>query len=615
MCGISGWLDWKANFQEEQYVPILESMNNTMFSRGPDEGGIYRGIYIALTHRRLSVIDLQGGKQPMVSYDNNGNTSIVSYNGEIYNFKELRDELISLGYKFDTFSDTEVVVKAYQQWGVHSAERFRGIFAYAIWDSKLEKLVLVRDRLGVKPLYYHIYNNGILFCSEPKGILEHPLYKTEVGEEGLIELLALSSAPSPGKVVYKDINQVKPGFYITVTNNNISEYKYWSLQPEEDIYSYEYSCQKIRNELESIVAQQLVSDVNIGSLLSGGLDSSVISAIAANYIKKDMNEILNTYSIDFNEHEKFFTKTLWHTSRDEPFAREVSEYIGSKHRTTLLTYDEQLNNELISLKARDFPGWGEMDVSLYLLFKNISKYTTVVLSGEGADEIFSGYPFLYNTELHKSETFPWLEGKTLFSSLLRSDLIKQERIKEYISESYNKSLSEITFLHGESESDIKSRKVSYLTLTRWLPALLERNDRMSMAAGIEVRVPFCDHRLIEMLYNISYKKKYNSNIEKKLLRDISIDLLPQSILKRRKSAFPAQIDPRYSDLLQIRIKNLLEDSSALIWDIIDANKVKEYLSTNKTIPSPRAAASATNGLGFLLNIDAWLNIYNPKFNI
>jgi asparagine synthase (glutamine-hydrolysing) len=615
MCGISGWISWKDDLKESRHTLTIEAMGQAMVLRGPNEGGTYRSTHAALAHRRLSIIDIEGGQQPMAVNGPSGEVAVISYNGEVYNFAEIRDELIALGHRFNTRSDTEVVLRAYQQWGIDSASHLNGIYAYAIWDERAQLLILVRDRLAVKPLYYYPYADGVLFSSEPKGILANPIFKARIDESGIIELLALASAPTPGHGIYRDMHQVKGGYVVTISKNGIEEHRYWKLEPQHDVLDYKNTIHEIRELLEDIVSRQLVADVNIGTLLSGGLDSSVISALAAKHMRNGGDSQLKTYSVDFKEHAKYFKQTPWHTSRDEPFAREVAKYIDSQHTTIIVDPDTQSAHEQTALIARDLPGWGEMDVSLYLLFKEVAKFSTVVLSGESSDEIFGGYPFLRDVNLHSTHTFPWLEGKTLFASLLRSDVIGQKRVQEYVYNQYDNAIADVGDLPGETVADTAARRAEYVTLTRWLPALLDRNDRMSMAAGLEVRVPFCDHRLVELLYNTSSQKKYVTGIEKTLLRNAVGDILPQSVLQRTKSGFPARLDPQYEESLQRRTADLINNPNAQIWDLIDLGKLKTQLATKVPLPGPRAAPSTTNGLGYLLSIDSWLRLYKPEFTL
>lgn len=586
-----------------------------MTVRGPDGGGVYRGENIALVHRRLSVLQDECEKQPMVLQDEGNECCVVSCDSEIYNASDVRRELIELGYFFDGSSDAEVLLKAYQQWGVGSVSRLSGVYAYAIWDFRVRRLILVRDRLGAKPLYYFPYMKGVLFSSEPKGILVNPIFNPSIDETGLIELFALASAPTPGHGIYQGLYQVKAGHIVSMSCHGMEELCYWRLGPCEDDVDYDSSCLQIRSRLESVVDHQLVKGGRVGSLLSGGLDSSVLAALAAQRGLSMGWPSLRTYSMDFKDSIEHFRSTEWHTSRDEPFAREVAEYIGAQHATVVVDPEAQLENEHVALVARDFPGWGEMDVSLYLLFKGIKPFSAVVLSGECADEIFGGYPFLQNASQRPTHTFPWLEGKVLFSSLLRSDLITQQRVQEYISDQYSDTLKGVVAMPGEGVFEAAARRVEHLMLVRWVSALLDRSDRMSMAAGVNVRIPFCDHQLIEMLHGTAPRKKYQANIEKMLLRDAAKGLLPTHLLNRKKSAFPAQVDPHYTRQLRQRVENLLSDGSAQIWELIDAKKLRSLLASAAAIPGPRAAPSMTNGLGYLIGIDAWLRRYTPQFVI
>ncbi|MCP2167799.1 asparagine synthase (glutamine-hydrolyzing) [Goodfellowiella coeruleoviolacea] len=606
MCGITGWVDWQRDLGQER--PTLLAMTETMIRRGPDAGGVWVREHAFLGHRRLSIIDLAGGTQPMAAAG--ADDVVISYSGETYNFRELRAELRALGQVFRTSSDTEVVLNAYRQWGVEFVRRLNGMYAFAIWDGRTGELLLVRDRLGIKPLYYHPYPGGLLFGSEPKALLANPLFEAELDDEGVAELFAVPTAPTPGHGVYSGLRQVQPGHVVRFTRHGLTDTAYWTLPVAEHTDDLATTRQRVRDLLGDIVARQLVADVPVGSLLSGGVDSSAITALAVR--ERAGGEKIATYSVDFPGGERAFQRTTWHPSRDEPYVHQVSAHLGTQHTTILVQPEDVLGYEDRVLRARDLPGWGEMDVSLHLLFEKVRGHSTVALSGESADEVFGGYPYFADPAAHEFPGFPWMRGRTSPATLLREEIRQRVRPDEYMRDRHRQALAEVPELPGESTVDARLRQVSYLALTRWLGALLERKDRMSMATGLEVRVPFCDHRLVEYVWNVPWSIKAAGGQQKGLLRQAVADLLPEAVVNRGKSGFPPNPDPGYLTALRERAVALLHDRDARVFDLVDRERVGRLLAAGQPLPSPRAATTATAGLNFLLNIDAWLRAYRVR---
>ncbi|OHT89020.1 asparagine synthase (glutamine-hydrolyzing) [Mycobacteroides saopaulense] len=611
MCGITGWVDWQRDLALES--PTTTAMTETMRLRGPDAGGSWTCAHAFLGHRRLAIIDIDGGAQPMADGHEPEDTQVViTYSGEVYNFRELRAELIRAGHTFRTRSDTEVVLEGYKRWGPAVAERLNGMFAFAVWDARAQRLVLVRDRLGIKPLYYHHYDGGLLFGSEPKAILANPLFPAELDTTGIAELFVVATAPTPGNGVFRGLSQVEPGHVVAFDRQGLRSTAYWSLSAVEHHDDADTAAGKVRELLTDIVERQLVADVSIGTLLSGGLDSSAITAIAAHLRRDQGHDKIASYSVDFPGSSQSFQSTTWHPTRDQPYATAVSAHVGTQHTTVLVEPTDVLTHEAKVLRARDLPGWGEMDVSLYLLFDQVKNFSTVALSGESADEIFGGYPYFTSPQAREFDGFPWLAGKTGPSVLLREEIREAVDPVGYARARYEAAVAAAPRLDGESTEDAVSRRISYLALTRWIGALLDRKDRISMATGLEVRVPFCDHRLIEYVWNVPWEIKTVGGQEKGLLRRAVADLLPQEVLERRKSGFPPNPDPNYLAAVQNRVAGLLSTPDARVFDVIDRDKASAWLAENGTLPSPRAASTTTAGLSFLLNLDSWLTDYGVR---
>ena len=561
MCGIAGWVDFATDLRSERET--AEAMTASMSLRGPDAGGTWLSPHAAIGHRRLAVIDPAGGTQPMVSGD-----TVLTYSGEVYNFRELRTELRSAGYHFHTTSDTEVVLRAYEHWGVDMVDRLNGIYAFAIWDGAAEELVLVRDRMGVKPLYTYETPNGLLFGSEPKAILANPQAKRVIDPTGLTAFMILS-ANMAGHTPFRGLLEVQPGEILRFSRKGLQRRRYWRLEakPHED--DLPTTVATVRELLEDIVSRQLVSDVPLCMLLSGGLDSSVLTALAKKTVNG--NGGLRSFSVDFNGHDDSFEADQLRGSHDQPFVHEMVRHLGVEHRDIVLD-TKQLCDETTRksvLNAWDLPNhMGDMDVSLYLLFEAIREHSTVAISGESADEVFGGYPWVHDKAALEIPIYPWIgfqagKGTPAPFSLFDPELIQKLGVWEYLGGVYSDAIAEAPRLEGEDAEQARMREVTYLDMTRFVRGMLDRKDRTSMAVGLEVRVPFCDHRLVEYVFNTPWAMKNHDGREKSLLRAASEDLLPESVLQRPKSAFPATVDTRYDDMLCAELAQIVDGDDAM----------------------------------------------------
>ncbi|MGK5531492.1 asparagine synthase (glutamine-hydrolyzing) [Streptomyces sp. URMC 129] len=604
MCGITGWVDWDADLRDHR--PTVRAMTDTLACRGPDAEGVWLSRHAALGHRRLSVIDLGGGAQPFTDGADPG--AVLSYNGELYNYRELRKELTALGHVFRTRSDTEVVLRAHLQWGAAAPRRFNGIFAYALWDTRRQELLLVRDHLGIKPLYWHAHRTGVLFGSEPKAVLANPLFRAELDAEGIAELFALPAAPTAGHGIFRGLREVRPGHLVSVGGAATREVRYWSLESRPHTDGPGATRDTVRSLLADSVERQLLSDVPLCALLSGGVDSSAITALAAGARERAGHGKVTTYSVDFPGSSDR-APDAWRTTHDAPYVRAAVEHIGTLHTSVVLPDDDLLDARDAVLRARDRPGWGEMDASLHLLFREVRRRSTVALSGEAADELFGGYPYFHDPAALAADTFPWLHGRTTPAALLRPEVRAEVRPDEYVAEAYRDALAGVPRLAGEQGPDRRVREVFHLALTRWLPPLLDRVDRVSMSVGLEVRVPFCDHRLVEYLWNVPWALKAPGGRSKGLLRDAVRDLLPARVADRPKSGYPSTPAVRYTEVLTARAHELLSDPDAPVFDLVDRAAVRRALADGRPLPSPRTAPNPVGGLDHLVQVDEWLRAY------
>jgi asparagine synthase (glutamine-hydrolysing) len=606
MCGITGWVAFERDLTREREV--LDAMTLTMACRGPDASGVWSERNAALGHRRLAVIDLPGGVQPMSVSTSEGDLVMV-YSGEVYNFTELRDELGALGERFKTSSDTEVVLRGYLQWGEAVAERLNGMFAFAIWDGRHRKLVMIRDRMGIKPFYFYPTADGVLFGSEPKAILANPIAKRVVDVEGLREMLL--PIKTPKLAIWKDMREVEPGTIVTVDARGIRERTYWRLESRLHTDDQDTTVRRVRELLDDIVRRQLVADVPKCMLLSGGLDSSSVTALSA----RQLSVPVRSFSVDFAGQADNFTPDQLRPSWDSPYARDVSKHVHSEHTEIVLDADDLADPDIRRkvIAARDLPaGFGDLDASLYLLFKAIRRHSTVALSGESADEIFGGYPQFHDPIMQRTDDFPWLAALGLMkgdtAQMYTEPLRSAVDLETYKRGRYTEAVSEVARVDGEDDFTHRMRVMSYLHLTRFVRMLLDRKDRMSMAVGLEVRVPFCDHRLVEYVYNTPWSLKTFDGREKSLLRGATRDLLPESVVQRVKAPYPSTADPKYGAQIQQQAKDLLVSDNDALFDLIERSMLEELTSLDsETLP-----IGARHQMEQALDLATWIDLYKPE---
>ena len=602
MCGITGWVDFGRDLRGQRAA--IAAMTATMICRGPDAGEVWVSAHAAIGHRRLSVIDLPGGGQPM--HAPGADDVVLTFSGEIYNRTELRRELAARGHQFRTRSGTEVLLHCYLEWGADCVPRLNGMFAFGVWDGRSQELLLARDRLGVKPLYYAPLAEGVVFGSEPKAVFAHPQFRPEIDAEGLAELFSQVGTGTPGHGVYRGLSQVKPGTLVRVGRDGIRASAYWTLEAREHADDLATTAGTVRELLADAVDRQTVTDVPLCSLLSGGLDSSVVSALAADSLRRRDRGKLATFSVDFAGSIDAFMPDQLRPSHDEPFARAAAEHIGSCHGTITLNAEDLVEAQWLPLAAHDLPTYGDMYVSFALLCHEISKQATVALSGEGADEVFGGYPWFHVPALLAAPTFPWA-ARGSWEPLLHPDVRARVRLGEYAADRYAQALAEVPQLAGESPWERRIREVLYLGLTRWLPLLLDRKDRLSMAYGLEVRVPFTDHRLVEYAWNVPWAMKEADGIEKGLLRTAAHGLLPADLLRRRKSTYPGAADQAYQRAIDAQLRGLLARPDAPLFDLISRERLTAAFAADPRLPGLMSVQpSSTSPVAFLLDVNRWL---------
>ena len=589
MCGIAGMIG--CNARQETVEKMLASMAH----RGPDAASRYQTPDAVLLHSRLAIIDLEGGRQPMsLTWENE--TYVLVYNGELYNTEELRYDLRKLGHRFLGHSDTEVVLHAYAEYGAQCVRRFNGIFALAVWEEKGKRLFLARDRIGVKPLFYLRRQGGLLFASEIKTILADPSVPRELDRTGAAQLILLGPGRIPGSGVFRGILAVEPGFCGYFTHGRLQLWQYWKLRDREHRESFEETSECVRYLVTDAIRRQMVSDVPIGTFLSGGLDSSIITAVCAREMEK-RGALLDTFSVDYENNDLYFHANKYQPDTDHAYIVQMSEAFHTQHHRTVLTPEDLLGELEDATYARDLPGMADVDFSLLAFCGEVRKNVRVALSGECADEIFGGYPWYRDPEIRDRAGFPWAQNTRERAQLLLPWI--REEAEDYVMDLYHDTCRDSDILPGASDTERRMKEMVNLNFRWFMQTLLDRKDRMSMYHGLEVRVPFCDYRIAEYLYGVPWDFKDYRGREKGLLRNAMKELLPEEILSRKKSPYPKTHDPRYEAMMEQRFK-VLKQASSPLWQLVSREKLTELVDGNSQWPwygDPRSS-----GIFFSLSI-------------
>lgn len=614
MCGICGIVNFvDANLRDKKYEIILKNMTDKLSKRGPDAEGQLRTDSVIFGHRRLAVIDIENGSQPMTR-EIDGNRWTIIYNGELYNTNEIKEELEQRGYKHTTNCDTETLLLGYICFGKEILQKIIGIFAFCIYDESNQKVFFARDNFGVKPFYYTQKGNMFIFGSEVKSILASEQIKAQIDKQGLQELFSLNPLKTSGITLFKDIFELKSGECATYDNQGLHIETYYKIEAKLHTDSKRKTIKKVRNLVIDSVKSQLVSDVPICTLLSGGLDSSIITAIASKTMRRK-NEQLNTYSIDFIDNQKYFKKSTFQPTEDAEFVRLMTKKCKTNHTDFLLSSKHTLSNSLIKATiARACPGMADIDSSLLLFCKEIRKNYTVALSGECADEIFCGYPWFFNNDLIDKDFFPFINENNEKLSILKKEFVEKIEPMKYAHERYAETLLETPLLGNESEREKKLKQIQYLSIKWFMQNLLERKDKMSMFASLEVRVPFCDRRIVDYVYNIPFDLKLLNGREKGLLRTAMKGILPKKIVERKKAPYPKTHNPEYYKIVVAELKERFAKKTCKLRQFIDTKKLNKLINSPLDISKPWLGQlmSRPQLIASLIQIDEWFNEYNVE---
>ncbi|AKG35130.1 asparagine synthase (glutamine-hydrolyzing) [Paenibacillus durus] len=558
MCGICGIVNTDAEHQVLEAE--LRNMIGLLRHRGPDGEGVHIGNRIGLGHTRLSIIDLAHGGQPMTNEDG---SIWLTYNGEIFNFPELRRELIQQGHTFRTNCDTEVVVHAYEEYGPDCVLKFNGMFSFALWDERNETLFMARDRLGVKPLYYTMVGHSFIFASEIKAILSHPSVTAEVREGAVPEYL-FCTVLLEGQTMFKNIHSLPPGYTLSVQGTKLTAARYWSMKADA---GGERSLDAWKDETLSLLTDSVwkrrMSDIPFGSLLSGGLDSSLLTALA---VSGGSDSRLRTFSMEYGDN-----RDVSASNSDTAYARLMAEHLGTDHREFIFRTEDY--RDMMEKVTWHMEKPVELTTpSLYLLYREIKKEVSVVISGEGADELFGGYFFFLNGDPSgQVSQFPWAPYYREVSGLLDQAVGERTGFRDKVESSLRDSLRQFP-------SRDPLNRILYLFMKYYLLEMLERQDKTSMASGVEVRVPFLDYRIVERVINLPSQYKLKDGSEKWFLKEIGKSILPSAITDRKKKPFPFPVDPKSVIAQRQLASDLIRSGNSKISAYFDKRKTIDFLN-------------------------------------
>jgi asparagine synthase (glutamine-hydrolysing) len=607
MCGIAGYIDYKGDFRD---TDCFEKIMLSLKRRGPDQDGIYTAAPAVLIHTRLSVVDLEHGRQPMM-YEHGGRRLIMVYNGELYNTEELRQKLLYKGYSFIGHSDTEVLLKAYAEWGESCTDMLNGIYAFAVWDEEEERLFMARDRIGVKPFFYYAADGVFIFASELKALLEHPSVKPEIDAQGIAEIILVGPGRTPGCGVFKNIEELKPGCCGFYDKAGLRIKQYWALKDKEHTDNFEQTAEKVRFLVEDAIERQLVSDVPICTFLSGGLDSSIISTIAAKRLA-DRGERLDTFSVHYRDNEKYFTASKFQPGSDDEYIDLLSNHIGSRHHKVIVDTDMLVEALYSAVDARDLPGMADVDSSLLLFCGEVKKSATVALSGECADEIFGGYPWYRDETVREAEGFPWAQSTKYRAGFLKDAYLSVLQPEDYVNGLYLQTVKGSSKLPNLSPLERRMREMVNLNFNWFMQTLLDRKDRMSMYHGLEVRVPFCDYRIAEYLYSVPWEFKDYQGREKGLLRKAVEGLLPEKILWRKKSPYPKTHNPAYLKAVSQKLSEIINNPASPLLQIVKKEELEKLLLSDRSTPWYGQLMTTPQTIAYFIQVNYWLKKYRVR---
>lgn len=541
----------------------------------------------------------------------------VSFCGELYNAGELLTELKSLGHSFQASCDEEIILEAYLEYGTAFIKHLNGIFAFALADTLRQTLFLFRDRIGSKPLFYTILNDGqLFFASAIPALLSLSEVQPALDISGANEIFSLGPARSPDCGIFCGIKEVLPGHVLILTPEKRKEQAYWKLESHPHMDTWETTVERTAFLITDAVCRQMEASEPVCTFLSGGLDSSLVSAICAQALRR-RGKTLTTFSFDFRENDACFQSNDFQPTRDRPYIEEMAGYLHSRHHF-LECDSERLAKYLTdSVLAHALPAMGDIDSSLLYFCSIVKDICSVALTGECADEIFGGYPWFYKEECLNAPDFPWTMDLSPRKALLKDEILELLHMDEYVKTACRSSLDLLPLCTEDTKKEARLREIAWLNLNWFMRTLLERMDRAADFSGLKARVPFADHRIIEYLWNVPWEMKAKDRMPKGLLRHAAEGLLPEEILWRRKSPYPKTYDTRYETLLIGQMKEILHDPSSPVMEFLDKEKTERFLQIPSDYGTPwyGQLMAGPQMLAYLIQVNFWLKHYSISLKL
>jgi asparagine synthase (glutamine-hydrolysing) len=614
MSGLVGWIDFHRDLRA--HTDVVAAMTETMLERGPRAGGVWTSRHAALGHRRGPALAATSPPRPARA-SVGGQTVVAACIGQIYNAAEVRRQLGTRpaggrGPARPPRDPTaDLLVDAYLRWGDALAERLRGMFAFAVWDERTRRLLLGRDQLGLKPMYYAEYPGGLLFASTPRGIMANRLFTPRL-HPAAVPILLQPRLTLAGETPLVGLRELRPGHVATFTEDGLSTRRYWGLTAAPHTETFDETARHVRELLEDAVTEQVAGLGSGAAMLSGGVDSTAVAALATRAFEKaDPDLVLDTFCLQFDSDPAHFVPTELRPDVDAPYAAAAAEFIGTRHSTLNASLTDLLGVIPATRRARGLPGWGQFDASMYLLFQRIRAGHLVALTGEAADEIFGGYPYLFRADLTTRPDFPWLGDGPRLSDYLSGELVALVDPHQDARARYWELVSQVPRLPGEDTDEARMRTVLFLGMSGPLSVIIDRKERMSAGQGLEVRFPFCDHRLVDYVWNVPWALKSTGGA-KGLLKAAVADVLPPGTLARRKSAYPHVQNPEYDAALlaeAMRIVNDRESPTAWMFDTARMNELIRTIGNAGLTSMLPGGSSGAQMLIQLVETNQWISDY------
>lgn len=600
MSGISGIVNPKYGVKDK--AAACTAMTGAL-CRTKNKNGIKNAVF------ENAVFSSEGAVEKI--YD--GKRYFAAFDGEIYNRKEIEVYLSERSMIKGNEGDAELVLNLYLCSPNGFLKKINGIFSVAVWNESLNELVLARDRFGIKPLYYSVLGGTLYFSSEIKGLLASGDVKPVIKKDGILHMFSIGPAVEQGNGVLSGIYEIPPSTVATYSRYGVKAYRYWNLESKRHTDSFEETCERV----EQLVSFAVKSQIKATSkkpcfFLSGGLDSSIITALGA----EEFPQKTDTFSVRYAENEDFFVPNGFQPASDDGFIELMSKHFSTNHTVVEISREQLFERLFDAVTARDCPGMADIDSSLLIFCEKIGENYQNAMSGECADEVFGGYPWFYKKDLLCANTFPWSTNTDIRENIINKNIAGCEEVKNYIGLRYQKSTSETPVFGGDTKEEMLQRQMSHINLNWFMYSLGARSERCGAFGGVNIRMPFCDYKLIEYVWNIPYGIKAAGGREKGILREAFKKRLPEEIFLRKKSPYPKTHHPKYEALVRERLKEILSGDTPLkkiadekyIWSLLEekSDYAKPWFGQLMALPQL---------FGYLLQIDFWLKKYKIKIDI